>query len=77
MKTRFLLLEAAAYFHTNGLSGMLRHSIHHRAEMMAHVLIKSVRDDYIEVQRQKHAAKKKRDAGGFNPAEAIHRQWML
>ena len=77
MDTRYLLREAAAYFHTGGLSGMLRHPVEHRAEMMAHILIKSVRDDYIESQRQAASKKRDRDKSGYNPSDAIHRQWLV
>jgi hypothetical protein len=72
--------EAAAYFHTGGISGFLNHSVEHRAEMMAHMLIKSVRDDYIEEQRRiisDRIAKRGKESAGYNPADNIKRQWML
>jgi len=77
MSMRYLLAEAAAYFNTNGIDGMLQKPVERRAEMMAHILLKDAREGFSEWKRQERAKAKEKAKKGFNPAERQRKRWMV
>ena len=77
MTKRHLLRKAAAYFHTDGIDGMLRKPVERRAEMMAHILLEEAREGYIEWKRVEKAKQKEKAKTGYNPAERQRKRWMV
>lgn len=73
----YLMAEAAAYFHTDGIDGMLRKPVERRAQMMAHILLRDAREGFIDRQRQERAKKKEKSKTGYNPADAQRKKWMV
>lgn len=77
MTVRYLLAEAAAYFHTDGIDGLMRKPVERRAEMMAHVLLRDAREGFIEHQREVRNKQRQKSKSGYNPAEAQRKKWRI
>lgn len=76
-----MAMEAAAYFGTS-YEEFLRKPVDRRAEMIAHMMIRAVRNNYLhEKEMEKHENAKRtstgQDRGYYNPAERQMRKWML
>lgn len=77
MSLRYLIAEAAAYFHTDGIDGLLQKPMERRAEMMAHILLRDARESYMDFLRAKRLKDSQKASRGYNPAEAQRRKWMI
>lgn len=73
---RFLQMEACAHFGM-GIDDFVRRPVARQAEMIAHLLIKSVREEYTIEGQKRLEEKKKRKGSGFDPMEAQRRAWRL
>ena len=73
---RYQQLEAAGHFGI-AIDDFLAKSIHRQAEMIAHLMIRSVRQDYAEHLGQQKAERASKKHAGFNPMEAQRRAWSL
>lgn len=76
MNVRYLECEASIEFGCGGLDNFLRRAACWRAEMMAHVLLKAQREMYVE-HLYKNQGNKKPPAKGFDPFEALRRQFYV
>lgn len=74
---RYMQMEAAAHWGVP-IDEFTRRPVIRQAEMIAHLLIKGVRDDWAAEQMEKQAkASGSEKPKGYNPIEAQRRAWKL
>lgn len=76
MKLSFHLAEAAAYFSVP-VDEFKRRPVERQAEMIAHVMLKQARDNYVESQKSDKMKATEKAKTHFNPADAQRRKWGM
>lgn len=71
---RYLEAEAATEFGVP-LDDFRRRSLNARAEMVAHVIARNLRQAWLDYHRREHT--RSSSASGYNPLEAQRRKWKL
>lgn len=75
MRRRYLECEAAILFGSR-LDEFMRSPAYWRGEMMAHVILKRQREQYVDHVLHEWAKNKPKKTG-YNPVEAQKRRWAV